>query len=86
MFIRRKFFVDIGGFPDRSILEDIAISEKIIGMTEPLLLNMTVITDSRKFISQGIWRSLWRVIMIQICVELRRPLPDEAKMFFRDIR
>jgi rSAM/selenodomain-associated transferase 2 len=84
LFVRQGLFERLGGFPDQPILEDVAFCEKLIQHTSPILLDPPVITDSRKFIKMGIWRSLARVFLIILCVEFR--LPILAPAFFRDIR
>lgn len=84
MFVRRALFDRMGGFPDQPILEDVAFCEKLIQTTTPILLAPPVLTDSRKFVKMGIWRSLARVLLIILCVELRLPVLPHA--FFRDIR
>lgn len=84
LFIRQKLFQQLGGFPNQPILEDVAFCEKIIAHTTPVLLAPPVITDSRKFVQMGIWRSLARVFLIILSVEFRLPLLTPA--FFQDIR
>jgi len=84
LFIRRGLFQQLGGFPNQPILEDLAFCEKVIKHTSPVLLHPPVVTDSRKFVQMGIWRSLARVFLIILSVEFR--LPVLAPAFFRDIR
>jgi len=84
LFVRRGLFQRLGGFPKVPILEDVAFCEKLIQHTSPVLLNPPVITDSRKFVQMGIWRSLARVFLIILSVEFRLPVLTSA--FFRDIR
>ncbi|MFQ5660258.1 MAG: TIGR04283 family arsenosugar biosynthesis glycosyltransferase [Gammaproteobacteria bacterium] len=84
MFVRRTLFHRLGGFPDRDILEDVLFSEKLLQATRPLLLNETVITDSRKFVQRGIFRCFAEVAIILICYELR--LPIMAPGFFSPVR
>jgi len=84
MFIRRRLFVELGGFPDVAHLEDLLFSEKLLKHTKPVLLPLEVISDSRKFEQQGVWLSLFRVIQIQLCHELK--LAPPTKKFFESIR
>ena len=84
LFVRQRLFQQLGGFPDQLILEDVAFCEKLIKHTSPVLLDPPVITDSRKFVQMGIWRSLARVLLIILSVEFRLPLLTPA--FFKDIR
>jgi rSAM/selenodomain-associated transferase 2 len=84
MFARRELFESLGGFPDQPILEDVAFCEKLVQVTTPVLLAPPVLTDSRKFVKMGVWRSLARVLFIILCVEFRLPVLPHA--FFQDIR
>ena len=84
MFVRRVLFEWLGGFPDQPILEDVVFCEKLKEATGPVLLNEYVITDSRKFVQTGIWRSLARCAAVLVCHELR--LPIVGRTFFADIR
>jgi len=84
LFVRRALFYDLGGFPEQPILEDVAFCEKLIKTTRPLLLSPPVVTDSRKFVQMGVWRSFARVLAIILHVEWG--LPTLPRAFFRDIR
>lgn len=84
MFVRRKFFNELGMFPNEPILEDVLFSEKLVKVTKPVILDSYVITESRKFEQHGIWLSFWRVILILISHTLRLPIP--ARKFFANVR
>jgi rSAM/selenodomain-associated transferase 2 len=84
LFVRRTLFEQLGGFPNRPILEDVAFCERLIAVTTPLLLSPSVVTDARKFLKMGIWRSFLRVLLIILHVEFRLPVLPRA--FFHDVR
>jgi rSAM/selenodomain-associated transferase 2 len=84
MFVRRSLFEQLGGFPDQPILEDVAFCEKLIRVTEPLVLQPPVVTDSRKFVKMGVWKSFARVLLIILHAQFR--LPVLPRVFFQDIR
>lgn len=81
MFIRRDLFERLNGFPDVKILEDIHFCEKLVQHTTPVILDTYVNTDPRKFISMGIWRSLYRVAVIQARHELNLPVAADHPFF-----
>lgn len=84
LFVRRTLFERLGGFPDRPILEDVAFCETLLRVTTPVLLAPPVVTDARKFLQMGVWRSFLRVLLIILHVEFGFPyLPQ---VFFQDIR
>ena len=84
LFVRRALFERLDGFPNQPILEDVAFCERLITVTNPLLLSPPVVTDARKFVKMGIWRSFVRVLLIILHVEFR--LPVLPRTFFQDIR
>ena len=84
LFVRRALFEQLGGFPNRPILEDVAFCERLIAVTTPLLLTPSVVTDARKFLKMGVWRSFVRVLLIILHVEFRLPVLPRA--FFQDVR
>jgi hypothetical protein len=86
MFIRHALFSRLGGFPDTARLEDVQFCEKLVKHTRPILLDQAVTTDSRKFVRHGVWRSLARVAIILLCVNLGRRLPADSLRFFEDVR
>jgi len=84
LFVRRRLFVELGGFPDVPILEDVMFGERLRQVTRPTMLGSCVVTDSRKFEQHGIWTSLLRVLLILASYELRLPIP--ARKFFANVR
>lgn len=84
LFVRRVLFEQLGGFPNRPILEDVAFCERLIAVTTPLLLSSPVVTDARKFLKMGVWRSFLRVLLIILHVEFH--LPVLPRTFFQDVR
>ncbi len=84
LFVRRLLFEQLGGFPNQPILEDVVFCERLIAVTRPLLLSPSVVTDARKFLKMGVWRSFLRVFLIILHVEFRLPVLPRA--FFQDVR
>lgn len=84
LFVRRALFERLDGFPRQHILEDVAFCEKLIKVTKPLLLSPSVVTDARKFLKMGVWRSFLRVLLIILHVEFHLPVLPRA--FFHDVR
>ena len=85
MFIKRDLFNALGGFPDVVIMEDIYFCEKLVKYSAPVIVDSHVNTDPRKFIQMGIWRSLYRVAVIQLRHELKMPVANDHP-FFSEVR
>ena len=84
MFVRRSLFERLGGFANEPVLEDVLFSRRLVRIVTPVLLAPPVITDARKFVQMGIWRSVFRAAVILLSVELG--LPVGSRVFFREIR
>ena len=83
MFVERRLFWELGGFPDRP-MEDIAFGLKLRVVTRPRMLPLTVVTDARKFDQMGHWRALGSAIGLLIRFRLGGDVEKDA--FFDDYR
>jgi rSAM/selenodomain-associated transferase 2 len=84
LFIRRTLFKQVGGFPEERFLEDVLFARRLVRITRPILLSPPVVTDCRKFVQMGIWRSVARATLLLLFVELH--LPILSRTFFREVR
>jgi rSAM/selenodomain-associated transferase 2 len=58
-FFRREWLVDVGGFPDQPIMEDVELSRRVRALGRPLYLDLPVVVSPRRFEERGVWRVLW---------------------------
>lgn len=58
MFVRRCVFSDLGGFPTLPLMEDIALSRQLKRLARPVCLRARVTTSSRRWESQGWFRTV----------------------------
>ena len=84
IFVRRALFERLGGFPDQPCLEDIVFCRKLRHVCRPVLLEQHVVTDSRKFVQMGVWRSFGRCLLILLCHSLH--LKRIPRAFFAEVR
>ena len=82
LFVARSAFRRAGGYPLQQV-EDIALSQILRAQGPPVFLPLAVVTDARKFIQAGVWRSFARVLTILLCLRIGLPLPQA---FFADVR
>ena len=64
MFIRRKTFEALGGFPDFALMEDVAMSRALKTISAPLCLRAKVVTSGRRWDQNGALRTIllmWRL-------------------------
>ncbi len=64
IFVRRRVFSRMGGFPELLLMEDIAISRRLKRVARPACLRARVITSSRRWERQGWFKTvllMWRL-------------------------
>jgi rSAM/selenodomain-associated transferase 2 len=64
IFVHRDWFQRAGGFPDIPLMEDVALSKRLLALGRPLCLRDRVVTSSRRWEERGVWRTIalmWRL-------------------------
>jgi rSAM/selenodomain-associated transferase 2 len=64
MFVRRQTFLQVGGFADIPLMEDIALSRQLKRLSRPLCLSAPVLTSGRRWDEHGPLRTIllmWRL-------------------------
>lgn len=58
IFVRRKAFIKVGGFPDVPLMEDIIFSERMRKIAPPACLKQKVKTSGRRWEKHGLLRTI----------------------------
>ncbi|MBM7456999.1 rSAM/selenodomain-associated transferase 2 [Oceanisphaera litoralis] len=64
LFVRRRAFEAVGGFPEQPLMEDIALGKRLKHLGPPACLRQKVITSGRRWEQKGLWRTMvlmWRL-------------------------
>jgi len=64
IFVRRDLFESIGGFADIPLMEDVELCKRLRKICKPVCIKKHVITSSRKWEKEGIWKTIflmWRL-------------------------
>lgn len=64
LFVERTLFEERGGFPEIELMEDVAMSGELRKSGAPLCLSAALLTSSRRWERNGIWRTIvlmWRL-------------------------
>ena len=59
MFVTRRAFDSVGGFPDQPLMEDIELSRRLLALSRPICLADRVATSGRRWEAHGVWRTIW---------------------------
>ncbi len=66
LFVRRRLFESVGGFPEQPLMEDVALSARLRQVSTPACLRPCVTTSGRRWDRHGLWRTIllmWRLRM-----------------------
>jgi rSAM/selenodomain-associated transferase 2 len=64
IFVTRRAFDRVGGFPAQPLMEDIEISRRLKRLGRPACLRARVLTSGRRWEQRGVWRTIvlmWRL-------------------------
>lgn len=64
IFVRREIFERFGGYPDQSLMEDIALCTRLKRIAAPACLRARVVTSGRRWETHGVLRTIvlmWRL-------------------------
>lgn len=64
IFVQRNSFMQVGGFPDQPLMEDIELSRRLRALQAPVCLRQRVVTSGRRWDQRGAWRTIvlmWRL-------------------------
>ena len=64
IFVTRKAFWSVGGFPDLPLMEDIALSRRLMCLCRPLCIAAPAVTSGRRWDQYGLWHTvvlMWRL-------------------------
>jgi rSAM/selenodomain-associated transferase 2 len=64
VFVKRKAFEAVGGFPDIALMEDITLARNLKRISRPLCLTARVTTSGRRWQKRGVLRTIflmWRL-------------------------
>jgi rSAM/selenodomain-associated transferase 2 len=64
LFMTRAAFAAVGGFAEQPLMEDIALSARLLKLSRPACLRARVLTSGRRWETRGVWRTvllMWRL-------------------------
>lgn len=83
MFVRRSVFEQVGGFPSVSLMEDVALSRVLLRIRKPLCLRERVVTSSRRWLRQGILRTIFLMWGLRLAYALGADPERLHRIYYR---
>jgi hypothetical protein len=59
IFVSKTRFDAMGGFPEQPLMEDIELSRRLKSFSRPACLSARVTTSGRRWLTHGVWRTIW---------------------------
>lgn len=81
MFVRRKDFFAVGGFPLQPLMEDIEMSRRLKARSAPLCLRERVTTSGRRWEKHGVWRTVFLMWSLRLRYWLGTPVEKLARAY-----
>jgi rSAM/selenodomain-associated transferase 2 len=66
LFILRKTFIDVGGFPDQPLMEDVELCKRLKLLSPPAALRERLITAGRRWEQHGVWRTIFLMWQLRL--------------------
>lgn len=85
IFVRRKVFEELGGFPDIPLMEDIAFCQMLRKNGRLACLKSRVVTSARRWEKEGVWRTILKMWTLKLLF-LAGISPFRLKQFYGDAR
>jgi len=85
MFVSKKLFEKVAGYPDIALMEDIAISKKLKKHQALICLKETVITSARRWQENGVVSTILLMWRLRFLYFLNRS-PQKLALAYRDAR
>jgi hypothetical protein len=83
MFVRREWFVRVGGFPGIDLMEDLVISRRLKRFGPSACLTDTLEVSSRRWERNGILRTVWLMWSLRLKFALGASPALLARRYYR---
>jgi rSAM/selenodomain-associated transferase 2 len=66
VFVMRRIYEDVGGFPDIPLMEDIALSRALLRHSRPASIRQPLVSSPRRWLAQGVLRTILRMWALRL--------------------
>ena len=81
MFVTRRAFESVGGFPDQPLMEDVELSKRLLALSRPICLTDRVVTSGRRWEAHGVWSAIWMMWRLRWLYWRGVPADELAKSY-----
>ena len=81
LFMTRAAYLQVGGFPDQLLMEDVQMSSNLRRLAKPCCLKQKVTTSGRRWEKRGIAKTIWLMWSLRLRYWLGTPANELAKQY-----
>ncbi len=85
IFVKRALFESIGGYSSQPIMEDVALSKRLLDVARPKIVFDKVSTSARRWEKDGLWRTIVLMWRLRLAYAFGSQ-PTDLKQYYRDVR
>ena len=85
IFVHRKIFEQMGGYPDIPLMEDIAFCRTLKRMGDIACLKSRVVSSARRWQAEGLWRTILKMWALKLLF-FAGVSPHRLKQYYADTR
>ncbi len=85
IFVSRELFQSVCGYPDIDLMEDVALSKSLKQKGHPICLRKKVLTSSRRWEKNGIFRTILHMWHLRLAYFLGQD-PNRLSLSYRPVR
>ena len=82
MFVSRRLFDAVGGFPELPLMEDVAMSHALRQRGLPVALSTRLRTSARRWQDNGTWRTVWLMWRLRLAFFLGADPADLHRRYY----
>ena len=86
IFVRRSVFIELGGFAEMMLMEDMEFSKRLKNYGKVAILNPKIVTSNRDWVKEGIFRKLIKDSFIKWAYKFGTENITLYKWYYRESR
>lgn len=83
IFVRRRLFESVGGFPAQPLMEDVELSRRLRRRVRPVCLRDRATTSGRRWEVNGVWRTIFLMWWLRFSYSCGAPPARLARLYDR---
>jgi rSAM/selenodomain-associated transferase 2 len=83
IFVSREMFREVNRYPEIPLMEDVSLSKSLRSREKPCCVRRCLVTSSRRWEQNGIWRTILQMWWLRLCFALGGDPENLARRYYR---